>query len=171
MCGAYAYDIYRNEVIVNEANMQKITSWTIMLTCIRVLVLTSAASSVSLNSSLRFTLCGIGCDILLLSGLVMLTWIDQDDLRTTLGTREVSHLKKVLVSFGGKNSKPASLHFRVVWASCNARHVQYLGSGSRYFIVCLLSCVDVTKLCHTLRQKAYFCYRAYIALVNYISKR
>ncbi|KAL2558154.1 Zinc finger protein CONSTANS-LIKE 9-like [Forsythia ovata] len=29
---------------------------------------------------------------------------------------EVSHLKKVSFSFGGKNSKPASLRFRVVWA-------------------------------------------------------
>ncbi|KAL2550752.1 Growth-regulating factor [Forsythia ovata] len=71
--------------IVNEANRQKIAGWTIMLTCIGVLVLTSAASSVSLNSSIRFTLCGIGGDVLLLSGLVMLTWIDQDDLRHNFG--------------------------------------------------------------------------------------
>ncbi|KAL2464263.1 Cationic amino acid transporter 2 [Forsythia ovata] len=70
--------------IVNEANRRKIAGWTIMLTCIGVLVLTSAASSVSLNSSLRFTLCGIG-GVLLLSGLVMLTWIDQDDLRHNFG--------------------------------------------------------------------------------------
>ncbi|CAI9765722.1 unnamed protein product [Fraxinus pennsylvanica] len=69
---------------LNEANRRKIAGWTIMLTCIGVLVLTSAASSVSLYSSLRFTLCGIG-GILLLSGLVLLTWIDQDDARHNFG--------------------------------------------------------------------------------------
>ncbi|KAL2455026.1 Cationic amino acid transporter 2 [Abeliophyllum distichum] len=74
----------RCNFIVNEANRRKIAGWTIMLTCIGVLVLTSAASSVSLNSFLRFTLCGIG-GVLLLSGLVMLTWIDQDDLRHNFG--------------------------------------------------------------------------------------
>ncbi|CAA2955970.1 cationic amino acid transporter 2, vacuolar-like [Olea europaea subsp. europaea] len=69
---------------VNEANRRKIAGWTIMVTCIGVLVLTSAASSVSLYSSLRFTLCGIG-GVLLLSGLVLLTWIDQDDARHNFG--------------------------------------------------------------------------------------
>ncbi|XP_022899590.1 cationic amino acid transporter 2, vacuolar-like [Olea europaea var. sylvestris] len=69
---------------VNEANRRKKAGWTIMVTCIGVLVLTSAASSVSLYSSLRFTLCGIG-GVLLLSGLVLLTWIDQDDARHNFG--------------------------------------------------------------------------------------
>lgn len=37
-----------------------------------------------ISSSLRFTLCGIG-GVLLLSGLVLLTWIDQDDARHNFG--------------------------------------------------------------------------------------
>ncbi|CAA2947107.1 cationic amino acid transporter 2, vacuolar-like [Olea europaea subsp. europaea] len=74
----------RCNFVVNKANRRMIAGWTILLTCIGVLVLTSAASSVSLYSSLRFTLCGIG-GILLLYGLAFLTWIDQDDARHNFG--------------------------------------------------------------------------------------
>ncbi|KAI3444199.1 hypothetical protein Pfo_000864 [Paulownia fortunei] len=70
--------------LMNEGNRRKIAGWAIMVTCIGVLVLTFAASSLSLYSPLRFTLCGIG-GVLLLSGLVLLTWIDQDDARHNFG--------------------------------------------------------------------------------------
>ncbi|KAA8518359.1 hypothetical protein F0562_015758 [Nyssa sinensis] len=69
---------------LNEDNRRKVAGWTIMLTCIGVLLLTSAASNVGLPSFLRFTLCGIG-GILLLSGLVVLNCIDQDDARHSFG--------------------------------------------------------------------------------------
>ncbi|KAL6988632.1 catalase, partial [Sarracenia purpurea var. burkii] len=69
--------------ILNE-NRRKIAGWTIMFTCVGVILLTSSASSVGLPSFLRFTVCGIG-GVLLLSGLVVLTCIDQDDARHNFG--------------------------------------------------------------------------------------
>ncbi|KAL8489035.1 hypothetical protein ACS0TY_025079 [Phlomoides rotata] len=68
----------------DEGNRRTIAGWTIMFTCIGVLVVSSAASCVSLYSPLRYALCGIGV-ILLLSGLILLTWIDQDDARHKFG--------------------------------------------------------------------------------------
>ncbi|CAK9166563.1 unnamed protein product [Ilex paraguariensis] len=73
-----------DKVLVNDSNRRKIAGWTIMLTCVGVLVLTSAASSVGLISLLRFTLCGIG-GVLLLTGLIVLTCINQDDARHNFG--------------------------------------------------------------------------------------
>ncbi|XP_047307806.1 cationic amino acid transporter 2, vacuolar-like [Impatiens glandulifera] len=69
--------------IINE-NRRKIAGWTIMLTCIGALLLTSAASNVSLPSSVRYTVCSIG-GVLLLSGLVVLTCIEQDEARHNFG--------------------------------------------------------------------------------------
>lgn len=69
--------------IENETR-RKIAGWTIMLTCSGVLILTSAASYVGLPSYLRFGLCGVG-GVLLLSGFIVLTIIDQDDARHTFG--------------------------------------------------------------------------------------
>nr|GLL24437.1 cationic amino acid transporter 2, vacuolar-like [Ipomoea trifida] len=63
---------------------RKVAGWTIMFTCIGVLVLTSAASCVGLPNSARLTLCGIG-GFLLLFGLIVLTIIDQDDARHNFG--------------------------------------------------------------------------------------
>ncbi|KAG8372297.1 hypothetical protein BUALT_Bualt12G0051600 [Buddleja alternifolia] len=68
----------------NEGNRRKIAGWAIMVTCIGVLILTSSASSLSLYSPIRFTLCGIG-GFLLMSGLILLTSIDQDDARHSFG--------------------------------------------------------------------------------------
>uniref|UniRef100_A0A5B7C0N2 Putative Cationic amino acid transporter 2 isoform 1 n=1 Tax=Davidia involucrata TaxID=16924 RepID=A0A5B7C0N2_DAVIN len=65
-------------------NRRKVAGWTIMLTCVRVLLLTSAALKVGLPSFVQFMLCGIG-GTLLLSGLVVLTCIDQDDARHSFG--------------------------------------------------------------------------------------
>nr|AQY10160.1 vacuolar cationic amino acid transporter [Petunia x hybrida] len=63
---------------------RKVAGWTIMFVCIGVCILTSAASIVSLPNSVRFTLCGFG-GLLLLSGLIVLTCIDQDDARHSFG--------------------------------------------------------------------------------------
>ncbi|XAR69499.1 hypothetical protein NMG60_11001107 [Bertholletia excelsa] len=65
-------------------NRRKIAGWTIMFTCVGVLLLTSSASSLGLPSFFRFTMCGIG-GVLLLAGLVVLTCIDQDDARHSFG--------------------------------------------------------------------------------------
>ncbi|PSS01682.1 Cationic amino acid transporter 2, vacuolar like [Actinidia chinensis var. chinensis] len=69
--------------ILNK-NRRKIAGWTIMFTCVGVLLLTSSASSVGLPSFFRFPVCGLG-GILLLSGFVVLTCIDQDDARHSFG--------------------------------------------------------------------------------------
>ncbi|XP_009604785.1 cationic amino acid transporter 2, vacuolar-like isoform X2 [Nicotiana tabacum] len=60
---------------------RKVAGWTIMFICIGIFILTSAASIVSLP---KYTLCGIG-GFLLLSGLIVLTCIDQDDGRHSFG--------------------------------------------------------------------------------------
>ncbi|KAK4415359.1 Cationic amino acid transporter 2, vacuolar [Sesamum alatum] len=70
--------------LMSEGNRRKIAGWSIAVTCIGVFVLTSAASSLSLYGPLRYTLAGVG-GVLLLSGLVLLTWIDQDDARHRFG--------------------------------------------------------------------------------------
>lgn len=69
--------------VINE-NRRKIAGWTIMFTCLGALLLTSAASSIGLESYFRFTICAIG-GLLLLSGLVVLTCIDQDEARHSFG--------------------------------------------------------------------------------------
>lgn len=69
---------------ISDDKRRKIAGWTIMLTCVGVLLLTSAASYVQLPSMMRYTLCGMG-GCLLLSGLTVLTCIDQDDARHNFG--------------------------------------------------------------------------------------
>ncbi|KAH7855057.1 hypothetical protein Vadar_020719 [Vaccinium darrowii] len=69
--------------MLNE-NRRKIAGWTIMLTCVGVLLLTGSASCVGLSSFFRFTVCGLG-GVLLLSGLAVLTCMDQDDARHSFG--------------------------------------------------------------------------------------
>ncbi|KAG6642819.1 cationic amino acid transporter 2, vacuolar-like isoform X1 [Carya illinoinensis] len=73
-----------SDVLLNEENRRKIAGWTIMFTCVGVLLLTYAASNLGLPRSLRFTMCGVG-GTFLLSGLVVLTCIDQDDARHSFG--------------------------------------------------------------------------------------
>ncbi|CAI9102709.1 OLC1v1001018C1 [Oldenlandia corymbosa var. corymbosa] len=70
--------------VLTEENRRKVAGWTIMLTCVGVLILTCAASNVGLLSSLRYTLCGLG-GALLLFGLIVLTSIDQDEARHSFG--------------------------------------------------------------------------------------
>ncbi|KAL9251016.1 Cationic amino acid transporter 2, vacuolar-like protein [Drosera capensis] len=69
---------------LSEEKRRKVAGWTIMLTCVGVLILTSIASSVQLSGIIKFPLCGIG-GALLLSGLIVLTCIDQDEARHTFG--------------------------------------------------------------------------------------
>ncbi|CAH9089406.1 unnamed protein product [Cuscuta epithymum] len=63
---------------------RKLAGWAILLTCVAVLVLASAASSFVLPNSLRFILYGVGGTILL-SSLLVLTSIHQDDARHNFG--------------------------------------------------------------------------------------
>ncbi|KAL1300315.1 hypothetical protein HN51_045011 [Arachis hypogaea] len=69
---------------LHEGNRRKVVGWVITLTCLGILVLTYAASDLTLLSSVRFGLCGVGGS-LLLSGLVFLTCIDQDVARHNFG--------------------------------------------------------------------------------------
>uniref|UniRef100_A0A6N2KPH6 Cationic amino acid transporter C-terminal domain-containing protein n=1 Tax=Salix viminalis TaxID=40686 RepID=A0A6N2KPH6_SALVM len=82
-------DVYEEKavvhaVVLNEGKRREIAGWTIAATCIGAALLTYAASDLSLPSLLRFTMCGIG-GALLLSGLIVLTCIEQDDARHRFG--------------------------------------------------------------------------------------
>ncbi|OVA16428.1 Amino acid/polyamine transporter I [Macleaya cordata] len=68
----------------NELERRKIAAWSITAVCIGVLILTSGSSAVYLSILARYTICGIG-GILLLCGLIALSWIDQDDARHSFG--------------------------------------------------------------------------------------
>ncbi|XP_010054902.2 cationic amino acid transporter 2, vacuolar [Eucalyptus grandis] len=70
--------------ILTEKNRRKIAGWAIMFTCIGAFLLTFAASSLGLSSFLRFSVCGVGVTFLL-SGLIVLTCIDQDERRHKFG--------------------------------------------------------------------------------------
>ncbi|XP_028774375.1 cationic amino acid transporter 2, vacuolar [Neltuma alba] len=69
---------------IDESNRRKIVGWVIALTCLGVFILTYAASDSSILRAVRFTFCGVG-GILVLSGLIFLTCIDQDDARHNFG--------------------------------------------------------------------------------------
>ncbi|TYG46659.1 hypothetical protein ES288_D11G273600v1 [Gossypium darwinii] len=69
---------------LTEQNRRKIAGWTIMLFCVGAFGLTFAASNVWIPSLIRLTCCGVG-GLLLLSGLIVLTCIDQDDARHNFG--------------------------------------------------------------------------------------
>ncbi|KAL9263579.1 Cationic amino acid transporter 2, vacuolar-like protein [Drosera capensis] len=76
--------VVQGDYSVSDKKRRKIAGWTIMLTCFGVLLLTSIASCIQLPSIIRFPLCAIGGG-LLLSGLIVLTCIDQDEARHTFG--------------------------------------------------------------------------------------
>ncbi|PIA59868.1 hypothetical protein AQUCO_00400618v1 [Aquilegia coerulea] len=76
-------------LIVKEAEKfneerRRIAAWNITSVCVGVLLLTSSASAENLPSLFRFSVCGLG-GVLLLCGLIALTWIDQDNARHTFG--------------------------------------------------------------------------------------
>ncbi|KAF5770294.1 putative amino acid/polyamine transporter I, cationic amino acid transporter [Helianthus annuus] len=72
------------EALFNEKKRRKIAGWTIMFTCVGALTLTYSASNLGIPSYLRLTVCGIG-GLLLLFGLSVLTFIEQDDARHNFG--------------------------------------------------------------------------------------
>ncbi|KAJ0657384.1 putative amino acid/polyamine transporter I, cationic amino acid transporter [Helianthus annuus] len=72
------------EALFNEKKRRKIAGWTIMFTCIGALTLTYSASNLGIPSYFRLTVCGIG-GLLLLFGLGVLTFIEQDDARHNFG--------------------------------------------------------------------------------------
>ncbi|WJX25430.1 Carnitine O-acetyltransferase mitochondrial [Trifolium repens] len=72
---------------VHNGNRKTIVGCVIAFICLGVFVLTFAASSTYLLSSVRYTLCGVG-GIILLSGFVFLTCIDQDVVRHNFGNYE-----------------------------------------------------------------------------------
>ncbi|MFS8011969.1 putative amino acid/polyamine transporter I, cationic amino acid transporter [Helianthus anomalus] len=72
------------EALFNEKKRRKIAGWTIMFTCVGALTLTYSASNLGIPSYLRLTVCGIG-GLLLLFGLGVLTFIEQDDARHNFG--------------------------------------------------------------------------------------
>ncbi|XP_061356749.1 cationic amino acid transporter 2, vacuolar-like isoform X1 [Gastrolobium bilobum] len=69
---------------LNKGNRRRVIGWIVAFICLGALVLTYAASDLTLLSSVRFALCGVG-GTLLLSGLVFLTYTDQDDARHNFG--------------------------------------------------------------------------------------
>ncbi|KAK7336301.1 hypothetical protein VNO77_16837 [Canavalia gladiata] len=69
---------------LNEGNRRRVVAWSIGSISFGAVVLTYAASDLNLLSAVRFALCGIG-GALLLSGLVFLSCIDQDDERHNFG--------------------------------------------------------------------------------------
>lgn len=74
----------QSNFVMSEGKRREIAGWTIAATCIGAVLLTYAASDLSLPSPLRFTTCGVG-GALLLSGLIVLTCIEQDDARHSFG--------------------------------------------------------------------------------------
>ncbi|CAL0317148.1 unnamed protein product [Lupinus luteus] len=69
---------------LHKGNRRCVVGWVIAFTCLGVFVLTYAAFDLTLFSSVRITLCGVG-GALVLCGLVFLTIIDQDDARHNFG--------------------------------------------------------------------------------------
>ncbi|XP_038882439.1 cationic amino acid transporter 3, mitochondrial-like [Benincasa hispida] len=74
----------RRGYTLNEKNRRKIAGWTILLTCVGALLLTYAATNLRLPSYVRYSVSGIGV-MLLLSALIVLSCIDQDDARHSFG--------------------------------------------------------------------------------------
>ncbi|KNA10215.1 hypothetical protein SOVF_146580 [Spinacia oleracea] len=68
----------------HDEKRRKIAGWTILLTCLGAFLLTFAASYAGLPSIPRFTLCTIGVG-LVISSLVVLSCINQDDARHSFG--------------------------------------------------------------------------------------
>ncbi|WOK99460.1 hypothetical protein Cni_G08172 [Canna indica] len=68
----------------NEQTRRQKAAWSIVSVCIGVLILTTSASHAFLPDLPRYLACFIG-GLLFLGGLVVLSWIDQDDARHSFG--------------------------------------------------------------------------------------
>ncbi|CAN6464991.1 unnamed protein product [Victoria cruziana] len=83
--GSLAYPLIEKEKCKpDDDKRRKIAAVSIAFVCTGVLLLTSGASFESLPGLLRFSACLVGA-VLLSCGLVVLSWIDQDDGRHTFG--------------------------------------------------------------------------------------
>lgn len=69
---------------LNEQKRRKQAAWSIASVCVGVLILTSSASVASLPNLARYSICAFGL-LLLLGGLGVLSWIEQDDGRHSFG--------------------------------------------------------------------------------------
>ncbi|KAF9595725.1 hypothetical protein IFM89_003467 [Coptis chinensis] len=80
-------DIDQETNAVDESDEQKrrrVAAWGITSACMGVLFLTSASSAAYLPSFARISVCAVG-GMLLLCGLFILYWVDQDDARHSFG--------------------------------------------------------------------------------------
>ncbi|THU73985.1 hypothetical protein C4D60_Mb04t28590 [Musa balbisiana] len=68
----------------NEQTRRQKATWSIASVCLGVLILTTSASYTFLPNFLRYLACSVG-GLLLLGGLFVLVWIDQDDARHNFG--------------------------------------------------------------------------------------
>ncbi|KAJ0616480.1 putative amino acid/polyamine transporter I, cationic amino acid transporter [Helianthus annuus] len=75
---------YHTQKDGHEARRRKMAAWSIVVVCVGVLVLAFAASVINIPIVPSFILCGLG-GAAILSGLTVLTCIDQDDARLTFG--------------------------------------------------------------------------------------
>ncbi|XP_042392694.1 cationic amino acid transporter 2, vacuolar-like isoform X3 [Zingiber officinale] len=73
-----------NKENLNEQTRRQKAGWSIALVCIGVLILATSASYSFFPNFLRYTTCSVG-GLLLLGGLSVLSWIDQDDARHSFG--------------------------------------------------------------------------------------
>ncbi|KAG6537885.1 cationic amino acid transporter 2, vacuolar-like [Zingiber officinale] len=73
-----------NKENLSETTRRQRAAWSIASVCVGVLILTTSASYSFLPSVLRYTTCSAG-GLLLVVGLSVLSWIDQDDARHTFG--------------------------------------------------------------------------------------
>ncbi|KGN53902.1 cationic amino acid transporter 2, vacuolar [Cucumis sativus] len=74
----------RRGYTLNDKNRRKFAGWAILFTCVGALLLTYAATNLRLPSYVRYSVSGTGV-FLLLSALVVLSCIDQDDARHSFG--------------------------------------------------------------------------------------
>uniref|UniRef100_A0A9I9CUT2 Cationic amino acid transporter C-terminal domain-containing protein n=1 Tax=Cucumis melo TaxID=3656 RepID=A0A9I9CUT2_CUCME len=74
----------RRGYALNDKNRRKFAGWAILSTCVGALLLTYAATNLRLPSYVRYSVSGTGV-FLLLSALVVLSCIDQDDARHSFG--------------------------------------------------------------------------------------
>ncbi|XP_074572768.1 cationic amino acid transporter 2, vacuolar-like [Curcuma longa] len=73
-----------NKENLNEQTRRQKAGWSIAFVCIGVLILTTSASYSFFPNFLQYTTCLVG-GLLLLGGLFVLSWIDQDDARHSFG--------------------------------------------------------------------------------------
>ncbi|KAG6533561.1 hypothetical protein ZIOFF_007436 [Zingiber officinale] len=84
LCIASSSTYIKSHENLSETTRRQRAAWSIASVCVGVLILTTSASYSFLPSVLRYTTCSAG-GLLLVVGLSVLSWIDQDDARHTFG--------------------------------------------------------------------------------------